>query len=85
VVAALQRLAIALCKGHLAGAVAAYVVVAVQLAIKAVSDDDWLVEDRRRHEIARPRKIIETRNELPRAAENPLLLALEYACIQVEG
>ena len=83
VVAALERLAVALRERDLARAMPADVVEGAQLAVEAVRDDDRLVEDRDRDEVADALELIGPCHELPGAAEDPLLLALEDVGVEV--
>jgi hypothetical protein len=61
----------------------AHVVEAAQLPIEAVGDDDRLVEDGDRHEVADSLQLVCARHELPGRTEDALLLALEDPRIQV--
>ncbi len=82
-VAALERLAVALGERDLARAVAADVVEGAKLSVDAMGDDHRLVEHSDGNEVADPLELIRARHELPRAAEDALLLALENLGIEV--
>ena len=62
---------------------AADVVEAAQLAVEAVRDQDRLVEDRRRLQVADPGQLIGTGDQLPGAGEDAIALAFEDGLVDV--
>jgi hypothetical protein len=54
-----------------------------QDAVQAVGDDDRLVEDRDRHEVARASQARSMGDQLPRPSEDLGPLALQHATVEV--
>ena len=73
-VSALEGLAVAAGEGDLACPMAADVEEGLQLAVEAMGDDDRLVQDRDRHEVADARQVLGACDQLPGASEDALLL-----------